>query len=82
MGNLNMLREGNGQACLTKGSSAGCHTRWRGLESHQSLAYYLPLEIARGTIFYGRDDCFCNELFFIFFHTWPWRCTIGCSLIV
>ena len=22
------------KACLTKGSFAGCHTRWRGLESH------------------------------------------------
>ena len=34
MGNLNMFEERNPQACLTKGSSAGCHTRWRGLESH------------------------------------------------
>ena len=26
-------REKTTQACLTKGSLAGCHTRWRGLES-------------------------------------------------
>ena len=32
MGNLNMLRERTPQACLSKGSEAGCHTRWRGLE--------------------------------------------------
>ena len=32
MGNLNMLKERNTQACLTKGSFAGYHTRWRGLE--------------------------------------------------
>ena len=29
-----MLKEGNPKACLTKGSYAGCHTRWHGLESH------------------------------------------------
>ena len=34
MGNLNMLKERNPQACLTKGCDAGCHTRWRGLEPH------------------------------------------------
>ena len=34
MGNLNMFKERNPQACLTKGSYTGCHTRWRGLESH------------------------------------------------
>ena len=34
MGNLNMLKERNPKACLTKGCFAGCHTRWRGLESH------------------------------------------------
>ena len=34
MGNLNMLKERNPQACLTKGCYAGCHTRWRGLEFH------------------------------------------------
>ena len=34
MGNLNMFKERNPQACLTEGSYAGCHTRWRGLESH------------------------------------------------
>ena len=34
MGNLNMLEERNPQACLTKGSFAGFHTRWRGLEPH------------------------------------------------
>ena len=33
MGNLKMFKERN-LACLTKGSYAGCHTRWRGLESH------------------------------------------------
>ena len=32
MGNLNMLKEK--KACLTKGSYAGYHTRWRGLESY------------------------------------------------
>ena len=32
MGNLNMLKERNTQACLTKGSFAGYHTRWHGLE--------------------------------------------------
>ena len=34
MGNLNMFKESNPQICLTKGSYAGCHTRWRGLESY------------------------------------------------
>ena len=34
MGNSNMFKERNPQACLTKGSYAGCDTRWRGLESH------------------------------------------------
>ena len=32
MVNLNM--RDTPQACLTKVSFAGCHTRWRGLESH------------------------------------------------
>ena len=27
-------REKKPTACLTKGSYAGCHTRWHGLESH------------------------------------------------
>ena len=27
-----MLKERNTQACLTKGTFAGYHTRWRGLE--------------------------------------------------
>ena len=30
---LNMFKERN-LACLTQGSYAGCHTRWRDLESH------------------------------------------------
>ena len=34
MGNLNMIKERNPLACLTKGCYAGCHTRWHGLESH------------------------------------------------
>ena len=34
IGNLNMFKERNRQACLTKSSYAGSHTRWRGLESH------------------------------------------------
>ena len=34
MHNLNMFNERNPQACLTKGSYAGSHTRWRGLDSH------------------------------------------------
>ena len=34
MGNLNMFKERNPQACLTGGSYADRHTRWRGLESH------------------------------------------------
>ena len=34
MGNLNILKERKPQACLTKGCYAGCHIRWRGLESH------------------------------------------------
>ena len=34
MGNLNTFKEEKKQACLTKGSYAGCHTRWRGSESH------------------------------------------------
>ena len=33
MSNLNMLKERNPKACLTKGCFAGCHTRWHGLES-------------------------------------------------
>ena len=28
------LKGDNPQACLTKGSLAGCHTRWCGLESY------------------------------------------------
>ena len=34
IGNLNMFKERKPKACLTKGSYADCHTRWRGLESH------------------------------------------------
>ena len=41
MGNLNMFKEEKKQACLTKGSYAGCHTWWRGLESHR-----MPLGLA------------------------------------
>ena len=41
MGNLNMFKEKEKQACLTKGSYAGCHTRWRGLESPLLLALRL-----------------------------------------
>ena len=40
MGNLNMLKEikkTKKQACLTRGSYAGYHTRWRGLESYLLL---------------------------------------------
>ena len=32
-----MFKERNLQACLTEGSYAGRHTRWRGLESHLLL---------------------------------------------
>ena len=35
-GNLNMIKRGNKQACLAKGSYAGGHTRWRGLGSYLS----------------------------------------------
>ena len=42
MGNLNMLKERKPQGCLTKGCYAGCHTRWRGLESYLfPLTYHL-----------------------------------------
>ena len=34
MGNLNMFKERNPLACLSNGSYAGCHSRWRGPESH------------------------------------------------
>ena len=43
MGNLNMLKERNPQACLTKGSYAWCHTRWCGLESHLLTAYSMAV---------------------------------------
>ena len=36
MGNLNMLKERNPQACLSRGCDAEWYTRWRGLESHLS----------------------------------------------
>ena len=45
MGNSNMLKERNPKACLTKGSYAGYHTRWRGLESH--LFHSIPGNISR-----------------------------------
>ena len=38
MGNLNMFKERNPQVCLTEGSYAGRHTRWRGQES---LLFYI-----------------------------------------
>ena len=43
MGNLNMFKEKEKQACLSKGSYAGCHTRWRGLE-YPLLQYVLRVQ--------------------------------------
>ena len=43
MGNLNMFKEKEKQACLIEGSYAGCHTRWRGLESPLSARMRIPL---------------------------------------
>ena len=39
MGKSNMLKERSPQACLTKGSYAGFHTRWHGLESNLSPTF-------------------------------------------
>ena len=44
-GNLNMFKDRNPQACLTKGCYAGCHTRWRGLESHLLKGAYIFIHI-------------------------------------
>ena len=48
MGNLNMLKERNPQACLTKDCYARCHTRWRGLESHLLVESHSPVESVLG----------------------------------
>ena len=55
MGNLHMFKERNPQACLTKGSYAGCHTRWRGLESHLFTVH--PALIARNI---DLTDIYCT----------------------
>ena len=43
-------QRGKNQACLTKDSQAGCHTRWRGLESHLLKQMFL-LEFLISTLF-------------------------------
>ena len=48
----------NPQACLTKGSFAGCHTRWRGLESHLLLPY-TPTRAGGGGCIGGGGGGFC-----------------------
>ena len=34
MSNVHLLKKREKEVCLAKGSQAGCHTRWHGLESH------------------------------------------------
>ena len=65
MGNLNLLKEGNPQACLTKGSYAGCHTRWRGLDSH------LLVELKKDIIIDKEDGLrnMLNDPHFVFLFT-------------
>ena len=47
MGSLNMLKERNPQAWLTKGYYDGCHchTRWRGPESHLLLGPFSQVSL-------------------------------------
>ena len=56
MGNLNILKERKPQACLNRYSfAAGCHTRWRGLESHLMKGEGMALDKDMSPLGQGND---------------------------